>query len=345
MHKERIRYLDISKGISLLLVMVSHSCGMPFGIGNYFTAFYIQIFFILSGITYKRGKTVSENIYKRFRGIIIPYFIYNLIVLCVSIILGYEKSKKALLDAVIGILYSRYCFYPIDYEGENIFFLQIGNSPMWFLTAMFLSSCIFYCMVECIKDKKKYLCLCAILLLVLTMIMNNLPILLPWSIDTAPLGVLFMLIGYYGKKVYLGMNDRKIFIILGIIYLFCCWINPGINISIREYGEHGIVSVIMVCIIGAIGSLLCIKVSRLVESELVVSAFLNFIGKNTIMILALHIIIFTFFDRMLALIGISEESNGLFFYGIGLIRLIATVGVCYCISCVKKSWTEKVLMR
>ena len=77
MSKERIRYLDIAKGISLLLVMVSHSCGIPFGMGKYFTAFYIQIFFILSGLTYKSGRTVGENIFKRFKGIIIPYFIYS----------------------------------------------------------------------------------------------------------------------------------------------------------------------------------------------------------------------------------------------------------------------------
>lgn len=71
-NNKRIRYLDIAKGISLLLIMVSHSCGMPFG-SKYFTSFYIQIFFILSGLTYRRGRKVSENICKRFKAIVIPY--------------------------------------------------------------------------------------------------------------------------------------------------------------------------------------------------------------------------------------------------------------------------------
>lgn len=86
-----MRYLDIAKGISLFLVMVSHSCGMPFG-GKYFTSFYIQIFFILSGITYKRGRTVSENIIRRLKNIIVPYFIYNMIIIVINIISGNLKT-------------------------------------------------------------------------------------------------------------------------------------------------------------------------------------------------------------------------------------------------------------
>lgn len=342
--KERITYLDIAKGISLLLVMIAHSCGFPFGTGKYFTAFYIQIFFLLSGLTYKRGRTIRENILRRVKGIIVPYFIYNAVVIVINIILGKLRSMEALWKAIIGALYSRYCFYSIDYIGENRFFLQIGNSPMWFLTAIFVSSCIFYIIVECIKEKREYLYICSIGLILLTIILELSPILLPWSVDTAFIGALFMLIGYYGKNIFMQkMRWKKLFLVLAI-YLICCYYNDGINISIRLYGNHGIISILAVCIIGVTGSLLCIYLSKMVDAIPIIRDIFDYIGKNTIILLALHVIIFTIFDVTLAWLGISEDINSVMHYGIGLIRLIVTIGVCFCISCVKKRWIEKVSM-
>lgn len=343
-NNERIQYLDIAKGISLLLVMISHSCGFPFGTGKYFTAFYIQIFFILSGLTYKSGKSISENIVKRFKGIIIPYFIYSAVILVIYFVLSNAKSVKELIDIVIGVLYSRYCLYPIDYEGENRYFLQIGNSPMWFLTAIFISSCIFYIAMECIKDRKRHLCICSIVFLALTMSMDYLPILLPWSMDTAFFGAFFMLIGYYCKTVYLKEKSWKVLVSVVAMYLICCYFNTGINLSIRQYGDYGIINVIAVSIVGMSGSFLCICFSRMIDFIPVIRDIFAYIGKNTIMLLALHVTIFTIFDGVLARFGISEDVNGIIYYGIGLIRLSVTVGVCYCISCVKKRWIEKVSM-
>lgn len=336
----RVRYLDIAKGISLLLVMVSHSCGLPFG-SKYFTSFYIQVFYILSGISYKRGRTLGENIHKRFKGIIIPYFKYNFIIIAINIILGNLKTVEALIKAIIGSIYSRYCLYPIKYLGENRFFLQIGNSPMWFLTTIFLSSCMFYFIVERINGRKRLLYIYCIVLIMLTILLDQLPILLPWSIDTAFLGTFFMLIGYYGKSAYMQEIRWKMLILILAVYIICCYCNEGINISIRIYGNYVGINVISVCMIGMTGSLLCIYLSKKLELVPVIRDIFEYIGKNTIIILSLHVTIFTIFDKILNWIGISEDINGVIYYGMGFIRLIVTVGVCYCISWVKMNWIEK----
>ena len=340
---KRIKYLDIAKGISLLLVMISHSCGMPFG-EKYFTAFYIQIFFILSGITYTR-RTVKENIIRRIKGVIIPYIIYTIIVIALNILLGNLKKSEDMVNVVIGSLYSRYCLYPINYSGENIYFLQIGNSPMWFLTAMFVSSCIFYFTVERVSVRNKSLYIYGLGLIVITILLDKLPILLPWSVDTASLGAFFMLIGYYGKRYYFQKTNYKWLIFSLVLYIACCYFNEGINLSIREYGNYGGISVIAVCIIGIIGSLLCINISKMIERVFVIREIFEFIGTNTILILALHVSIFAVFDRVLTLLGINDDISAVTYYGIGLIRLAVVIGVCFCIQCVKEKWIKRVLMR
>ena len=130
----------------------------------------------------------------------------------------------------------------------------------------------------------------------------------------------------------------KMLIFTFIVYIMCCFCNEGINISIRMYGNYGSVSVIAVCIIGMSGSLLCIYLSKILELVPIIRDIFEYIGKNTIMILALHVTIFTIFDTLRVWGGISEDINGIIYYGVGLIRLIVTVGVCYCISCVKKKF-------
>lgn len=240
------------------------------------------------------------------------------------------------MDAVIGCLYSRYCLYPTGYIGENKLFLPIGNSPMWFLTAMFVSSCIFYFVIECINERREYLYIWSVAFIILTICLEQLPILLPWSLDTAFLGVFFMLIGYYGKNIFLSNVRWKVLISTLLIYLICCYYNDGINISIRRYGSHGVASIIAVCIIGVTGSLLCVCGSKKIELIPIVRDIFDYIGRNSILILALHVIMFNIFDLLLDWMGIPWKANGLICYAIGLIRLTITTGVCYCISCFRK---------
>lgn len=343
--EERITYLDIAKGISILLVMVSHSCGFPFGTGKYFTAFYIEIFFILSGLTYKNRRTVKENVLRRVKGILVPYFVYNIIIVVINIILGTIGNIKVLVETIVGILYSRYCYYPIDYIGENIYFLRIGNSPLWFLTAMFISSCIFYILVERINGRRIYLYIWSIVLVVLTIILKQLPILLPWSIDTAFMGALFMLVGYYGKNIFIKEMKWTELLIVSLIYMTCSYYNDGINISIRLYGNDGIISILAICVIGVTGTLLCIWLAKAINEYYVfVRNILTCIGENTIMLLAFHVTIFRIFDEVLVFLKISEDTNGIIYYAIGLVRLIVTTGICLGMVWVKKRWIEKVSM-
>lgn len=324
---KRIRYLDIAKGISLLLVLVSHSCGMPFELNKFFFGYYISIFFIISGIVYTKGRTIKENIQRRFYGVIIPYIGYNVLIVIYNIAVGKIETIENMIEAVIGCVYSRYCLFPINQSAGNVIFLQYGNSPMWFLTAMFLSSCIFYMIVDFIDTRKKRYIYC-IFLIGMSIVLNYFPILLPWSLDTTFLGAFFMLIGFWGKELF--KKTFKIIVYLGaiVIYILCCYLNGTINLSIRIYGDWSIGSVILVCAIGIIGSFLCINISHKIESFRIISGIFEFIGKHTIIILALHVNLFDMFDKILSLTNIQVDRNAITYYGFGGLKVLLTICVC-----------------
>ena len=59
--KVHYQYLDIARGIGILLVMISHAHGLS----GYLINYYIPIFFIISGFTYHSGNSYGQNIKKK----------------------------------------------------------------------------------------------------------------------------------------------------------------------------------------------------------------------------------------------------------------------------------------
>jgi fucose 4-O-acetylase-like acetyltransferase len=71
----RLAWIDVAKGITILLVVVGHTA--PFGstMRNYVFSFHMPLFFILSGYTAKSAKSAKEyvqHIIKNFCKLILP---------------------------------------------------------------------------------------------------------------------------------------------------------------------------------------------------------------------------------------------------------------------------------
>ena len=64
------KYLDVARGIGLLLVIISHSCGLS----PYLINYYIPLFFVVSGYLYKPGRSYGENVVHKAKRLLAPYF-------------------------------------------------------------------------------------------------------------------------------------------------------------------------------------------------------------------------------------------------------------------------------
>ena len=88
-NKKRINWIDWAKVIGIWLVILGHAPAK----GHIFIyMFHMPLFFMLSGFLYKRTNFKSE-IKKSFRSLIIPYLIFNLLLIIVSIIIGDFRSN------------------------------------------------------------------------------------------------------------------------------------------------------------------------------------------------------------------------------------------------------------
>ncbi|MCI8984421.1 MAG: acyltransferase [Lachnospiraceae bacterium] len=323
----RYKYLDVAKGITLVFILMAHSCGFPFGIGVYCASYFVSFFFVTSGYLQKDIKPNREYIYKRFCRIIIPYFGYNLLIFLIYTIWNGFASMQDAVKAAVGVAYSSYCLYfPIETE-NNIFFFQIKNNPTWFLTAFFCANLLFLFYVRyCTKAIDKIIIF--LLFIVITQILYYCPVFLPWNIDKAFIGADFIIFGYElgmhseGIKRF-GVKECTFLLFLLILYKILIDYNPGISLSTREYGAHGVFSVCMCLIIGVIGSIICTLYSWLINKIPCVGTLFALIGKESLAIMSMHLILFYIFDQIMELIMYNEHIHR-YYWGISIFRIWIT---------------------
>lgn len=120
---------------------------------------------------------------------------------------------------------------------------RIARGVFWYTTCLFVSVCLFRWLIKTFNSKVVYLvlCVCGILAVIESNIMEMYPLLknpgFPWSIDTALLAIVYIGIGFYGKKVIYYLLDSKdkkadvitIASILGLCVIFGCFRLVGIH--------------------------------------------------------------------------------------------------------------------
>lgn len=118
MIKDRIHWIDWAKALEIFLVVYGHA---PASGHIYIYMFHMPFFFMLSGYLYKRSN-VKNEIKKSFKSLILPYYIYNVILLIITFILGNFKLH-IIYDILLG-----------NQEGIGIKYFN----PLWFLISLFI---------------------------------------------------------------------------------------------------------------------------------------------------------------------------------------------------------------
>lgn len=144
--------IDCAKGIILIAVVLSHTCG--FLIGTSMVVSYMAVLFVLCGYT-QREDLLSANsvnwkalICKRVKNLLLPYLCWNIAVILVHAIRMMSTTPPPprgvlwVCKQLVGVLYSRACLFPLGTE-PNIWLFQV-NGAVWFITALFSAYIIFY---------------------------------------------------------------------------------------------------------------------------------------------------------------------------------------------------------
>lgn len=204
---KRENWIDVARGVGIILVVIGH-CHRPDIVLKLIQSFHMPFFFILSGYLFKAKGTSNEFVKRKLQAYIKPYIKLAAINYVIWMMIkaqdigSFAELKSLGLRYLIGIVYSRGTWYWMP-----------NCSAIWFLTALFVASVIFYYIVK--ADTSKQIIMVAACGLVAYMICTlsffKQPLIepfgydyeqikLPWNIDSALWGIPFMYFGYVLKQ-------------------------------------------------------------------------------------------------------------------------------------------------
>lgn len=332
--QEHERWVDIAKGMAMISVLYVHAGGVT---GRDAAApYYIQLFFFLSGYVFASKYTYKKAMDNAFK-IIKKYFKLSLIVyaLAVPIELLYHKGIRYFILNTVGIIYSRNSLY-YSSSDMQINFMQLGNGPMWYLTCLAVVLFLVSLYLKVCEDHVWKKIMWIVMSIVITFLLEDIRILLPWGIDIAFFMSIFFILGMELRREF----RKKIFtLITGLIgmlayaYMFRRF-NLDVNTSVRYYGEYN--SILFVLLISVLGIPMAVLISKILE-KCTKKIFLETVGKHTLIILAFHSLIYRYIDLFINISQIKIGGG----YGLILIKVSISASVCIFISIMHKKRMRK----
>jgi fucose 4-O-acetylase-like acetyltransferase len=338
---KRIEYIDCCRGGAMVLVVMSHTTAFPWTVGRIVGSFYMPLFFIISGMLYSTsGRNTWSKTFGRVKRMLAQYVKYMLIcdiAYCISI-----KERITDIQEVVtivkGFIYSRYFLYPSS-TIINIQLLNDYNSALWFITAFIVVILIIQIISVNLLNDIKASILLILTACIFTIVLRKIPILLPWSLDTAPLSCAFYIIGVWiKKKNIISKLELKHVLVLGIALCVLGLLNGGVNYSIRELGKSTFMFVLTSCV----GSILMLWFAKMISNRnMRINRGLAYIGKNTMLIMGIHLIFIRCLEYLLEKCNIGFFSTMLGKCCSGSMVALLSILICVGIVSVKKRWLRE----
>lgn len=272
--KNRVKWIDIAKGMAIILVVIGHLNKKWFPdldilIREVYT-FHMMLFFILSGFTlkYKSDKSIKQVIKKKSKTLLIPYIAFSSIALI-------KPFVRAFINLING--------NALDFSGIiiSIYKTYIIGEGLWFLICLYLAEIIICCFIKISKDRK-ILFICFMFICSISQFMYNkfINITLPLQLNKLLISITFIGIGMLISQSKLIKKINKLY--YPVLFLFINLITNLIickiyntTISIGEMPNY-----ILYFISSISGSLIIISLSILVNENKII----EYIGKNSLII-------------------------------------------------------------
>lgn len=292
---KRIEYIDIFRGIGILLMCMGH---VYFGdkLDILIHAFHMPMFFFIAGFLY-HPKPLSKAAVSKFKSLLIPYITFGCLFFIIhSYYFGLDFSR--LLSIFTG----------------NVTKLPVGG-PSWFLTSLFFSELIYLFISTYVENNSvKNICICVISIFG-CLFAKTFGFTLPYGLDAAFVGIGIYHLGYIVKQHENKILTLKIWqwLILGLVCVISIYTNGFINMRSGLYQNIPLfwINLALACIVGLN---VCKQMSSVPQISFL-NKYLIHLGRNGIIYLTFNQLILFFIETYLPT----------FAYGNRLYRLIALV--------------------
>ncbi len=289
---QRLRkaYIDMAKGIGILLVIFGHAMTGENKILSWQSTFFMPMFFICSGLCYTKPKSMRKNAGK----ILTPYYIGGGVGFCIEMCMVVTKDGIHITQIV-----------------QRLYHLLIGTSmwnyPLWFLVAFFVCKCVFDYIINKSQGKKGCVAIqgitafvCFAVGMFLASIRKEYGFFYPFRADIGIAMVPFMLIGFYTKQ-YCSQTEAISFpkqltlaCAMLLINLISFHHNTLVSVNSSDYGNP------LIFLVGAVsGSYFVILFCQIISRMSMLERVLSWFGRNSLIIMCSHAIVLMFIAKSL----------------------------------------------
>lgn len=302
--KKRIEFIDLAKGVCILLVVIGH-CGVDIPIPG-FGMMRMPLYFILSGLFFKDYGGFLELMVKKINKILIPFIFFYVIAYIPFYILKIYKPDIIVTEAQ-GFL---------DVINNRHFF----NGPIWFLLSLFWTNLIF-CLISLNIKNEYFRGLTAVLIGLFGILLGKFDIFLPCFLDVAMTALPYFYIGYILKKTPLlfpNKYDRYNILIILAGYFVTFVITMCFDKTYMSFHYNKMYGNVL---LNYIGSFTCVVAVLMLCKMIKKLPIVSFCGRYSIVLLCLHHMIY----RPVKL-GVSHFFDDADY--ISLITACVTIAVC-----------------
>lgn len=278
--KERLTYLDVAKGIGILLVVIGHVYAFNRQIVDRFFvvwlySFHMPLFFIISGmlIAYKDEKDIWKFVKKRIKGILIPYVFFSIFSIIVFAIVN-DFNREVFVQNVKATI------------------CGVGIDTLWFLPALFFGEVIFFVLRNLLKNKYVICIISAIIYTLGNFMMKDYGLICLF-LGRICIAVGFIMIGNYTMNLIRKRNMPWYgLIVIAIFSVILSKINGLVDLNNLVFNNH-----ILYLINSLIGTYLILEISKLIDIDEI-----TYWGRNTLIVMATHLnIIYILFNKILGI--------------------------------------------
>ena len=277
MNLNRIEWIDVSKLIGIILVVISHTVPLEYSIirGTIFS-FHMPLFIIASGVVFKPNnskenlkKKISKDINTLLKPLCIVWLIETVYDLLVNDSLF---SLKYFIKKTISLFFSQgNPFYLFGYCFDSV-------GSVWFLGMLLSLRLIYNCIC---KNKNRKIQLFEIWSLSIICYLLRKKLVLPFSAENAMITLPLFDYGYYYRKKIIDSDNNVItnFLVWIILFIFIAYkSNSYLELASHNYPLYPL---LFLCSIE--GTMMVFKIAKKINSQIVC-----YLGTKTLPLLCIH---------------------------------------------------------
>lgn len=289
--KQRIEWLDIAKGIGILLVILGHCVKISEPLCQLIFVFHMPLFFFLAGVTASQKDSLATTLHKKTKTLLVPYIGFYLLGFAVTYLWPVWRQGLTMQGM----------WDDIWLADPN----AVHNSSIWFLVCLFFVIFV-YCLIRRMPVWAQVILIAGLYLVGVWYARHRMDysILgynrLPLNLDVVPLGLPFYAMGVYMRRYDLGTKitshpliEAGVAVVgaigLWISYHFNGYVNThGLTVGYPENGGLG--NSVWFLIGGLCGTAAIVAVSMLIarfknEIFLDTKRVLMWYGRNSLYVL------------------------------------------------------------